>query len=906
MRLRRLDLTRYGKFTDYSIDFGEHRAGTPDLHIVYGLNEAGKSTSLSAYLDLLFGIEERTRYSFLHQGRTMEIGGCLEFGGASHELKRLKQRSNSLLDQQAQPVGEALLSVPLAGLGRDAYRMMFSLDDETLEQGGNAILESKGDLGELLFSASTGLAGISTSLAEAGRLADEIFRKRASSTRIAELKRRLVELKSHRGEIDMQASAHAALMANLKQAETAYEETVQEKGQKKARHDEIERLLRAYPLANELEQIRAQLQVYGDLPQPPASLASDVPKLIDEEIRLQTRLAGLDQQDKRLHAEMEVLHADDRLLALADRLDRLSEASARYSTAEEDLPKRKAALAENEQVISLITATLGEPDVEDPATLVVPATTLGMLRDLIAAHSGINVASQAAVQEHETAKRALDAAKKAQTAGAESVALDAGLTANIQSIVARLRQGDHTAGLRLAERGLPEKKKLFADAIALLHPWSGDGEALRRLRLPNTARIADWRSVLALLEKRRAEHAGQSRDLVSRLQENTARIDAIRNSAGRIGDEDAHAILTARDGAWKKHLTELDRETASLFEEKMREADKIAAARLAGAQELSELRTLTSTLAVTKAGIERQESLLKEVDDEFQALRVEIGAETPDAMGMADHLPIIACLGKLDSWNDARSIAASAWDSLCEAEQDIATARNELETERQSLAKALADAWIDVGNLLLPALLQAADNLLADQIAVRARKVHADKRARDLGQELAERKVSLDAAIAAHDKWQQDWSTALDSTWFSNNKESIATVSELMDALSELPAAIRSRTEIRHRIYAMERDRSDFADMVAEIQALLGETFDNSAPLNVARALVLRHEEANGILVKRLDKEKNLEEIVAERASLSEQIALHHARRKTMLDVSRWKPWSTCEPPSTVALRAIA
>ena len=73
MRLRRLDLTRYGKFTDYSIDFGEHVDGAPDLHIVYGLNEAGKSTSLSAYLDLLFGIEERTKYGFLHQGKCAAV-----------------------------------------------------------------------------------------------------------------------------------------------------------------------------------------------------------------------------------------------------------------------------------------------------------------------------------------------------------------------------------------------------------------------------------------------------------------------------------------------------------------------------------------------------------------------------------------------------------------------------------------------------------------------------------------------------------------------------------------------------------------------------------------------------------------------------------------------------------------
>ena len=27
MRLKRLDLTRYGKFTDHSIDFGWHREG---------------------------------------------------------------------------------------------------------------------------------------------------------------------------------------------------------------------------------------------------------------------------------------------------------------------------------------------------------------------------------------------------------------------------------------------------------------------------------------------------------------------------------------------------------------------------------------------------------------------------------------------------------------------------------------------------------------------------------------------------------------------------------------------------------------------------------------------------------------------------------------------------------------
>lgn len=383
MRLRRLDLTRYGKFTDYSIDFGEHESDTPDLHIVYGLNEAGKSTALSAYLDLLFGIEERTRYSFLHQGKAMEIGACLEFDGSAHELRRVKQRSNSLLDANGQPVNEAVLSVPLAGLTRDAYRMMFSLDDQTLEDGGNAILESKGDLGELLFSASAGLAGVNSILETAAAEADGIFRKRASSTAIAGLKRQIAELKSKRDEIDVQASSYKALTAALEQAQTAYDAAMKEIAAAKVRHEEIIRTLRAYPLATEYLQGQEKLSEYKDMPNPPAEWATALPELIVEETRLQTQTIGLKQREQKLRDELAGLIVEDRLLEMADDLDRLGDAAARYTTAADDLPKRNDALAECTRKIDLILVTLGQSNVDDPKTLLVSASTIGALRDLI-------------------------------------------------------------------------------------------------------------------------------------------------------------------------------------------------------------------------------------------------------------------------------------------------------------------------------------------------------------------------------------------------------------------------------------------------------------------------------------------------------------------------------------------
>ena len=56
MRLARLDLIRYGRFTDASYELPQ---GERDLHIVFGLNESGKTTSLTAIEDLLFGIQEQ-------------------------------------------------------------------------------------------------------------------------------------------------------------------------------------------------------------------------------------------------------------------------------------------------------------------------------------------------------------------------------------------------------------------------------------------------------------------------------------------------------------------------------------------------------------------------------------------------------------------------------------------------------------------------------------------------------------------------------------------------------------------------------------------------------------------------------------------------------------------------------
>jgi len=885
MRVRRLDLTRYGKFTDYSIDFGEHVTGTPDLHIVYGLNEAGKSTSLSAYLDLLFGIEERTKYGFLHQGKAMEIGACLEFDGQAREFKRVKQRSNSLLDAHGQPVNEAILSTPLAGLTRDAYRMMFSLDDQTVEDGGNAILESKGDLGKLLFSASAGLAGISSILEAAITEADGIFRKRASSTKIAGLKRQIAELKSQRDGIDVQASAYRTLMTALEQAEAAYDAAMKEIGTAKARHDEIARVLRAYPLTAEYHRGNEQLSEYADLPHPPAEWASTLPDLMVDETRLQTERTGIKQREEKVREELKGLVVENRLLEMTDQLDQLSDAAARYATAEEDLPKRKQALSESSRKLELILASLGQTDVEDATSLLIPAAAIGTLRDLISAKSGIDVARQSAEKEHEAARQAVEKEQRnRQALDGQGAALDAGKVAQLQSVLRRLRDGNLIAELRLAERTVPAKRLDFEDAIGGLHPWSGDGDELRRISPPATDRVEFWKRASSDIEKRRSQIIERERELSTKQKEDEARLAALREAIDIMDDDEAKAALLEREEAWARHLSVLDRETADRFETRMRVTDSAAAARLNSARELEELRSLAAGLAVTRASIDRQRQLLRETDEALQTLRREIRTETPPEIDLDDDASIGPWLTRIDQWDEIRTSALTAWDDLRRALSDVEEARAVLATEQDLLATSLASVGVVVDGLGVPVLMQAADTILADQAAMQTKRLEAAKRNGDLEAAAVQRKGALDEAITASEEWQRNWAAALASTWFTDREGSVGAVRELLDAISGLPEALREKDDLRHRIGSMEADRNSFVKAVGQLHDALGDTFDGSNPLDAAKALIRRHEEARQVEAKRQERDKVLADLAIECERVDGEIAVHAARKKELTD----------------------
>ena len=274
MRLRRLGLSRYGMFTDHTINFGARIGGSHDLHIVYGPNESGKSTALAGFLDLLFAIEPRSQYSFLHGYAAMRIESELEIGGQIHRLIRVRKSTSSLLDEHSRPAADGVIANVLGGMDRDAYKAMFSLDDDTLEVGGDEILRSEGDLGQLLFATSAGLVELSKTLKRLRDRAEAFHKRRARNTEINKLKARLLQLDKEKKEFDTVASAFARLIADRHQAKSAYDEAMSERAALEAKREDAERRIQGLPWLDEIHRLRDEIMELKSLPEVPKSGSS--------------------------------------------------------------------------------------------------------------------------------------------------------------------------------------------------------------------------------------------------------------------------------------------------------------------------------------------------------------------------------------------------------------------------------------------------------------------------------------------------------------------------------------------------------------------------------------------------------------------------------------------------------
>jgi uncharacterized protein YhaN len=878
MRLNRLDLTRYGKFTGRSIDFGPASPGKPDLHIVYGPNEAGKSTALAAFLDLLFGIETRSRYNFLHPHNTMRIGGSVEIGGASHEVARVKRNRDTLLDGNGAPIAEALLAGQLGGIDRDSYRAMFSLDDDTLEQGGESILASKGDLGELLFQASSGLPDIGRKLAKLREEADDIYRFHGHNTELAAHKRRLAELRDERDRIDTAASRYAALIEARDRAQEQYDAAIAARTNSQSRMDSIRHQINALPRLAALHSLRDQMQTLADLPMAPADWHTRLPALRDESVTLAERGKALEREQAEIETALQTVVVDEAARAVAGQLDRLNALHARHVTAEKDIPVRKLEVREAETRIAGILGRLGRVAELDPHRLLLDAVTTGRLQDLIARQSGIEITYETAQRELREAGERLHEAEAvllhAAPHEADSVPDQAPL-ATLAAAVAAIQTSDFAVRRRAAERAKRTQQDLVADRLGALQPWQGDAAQLASLAVPDDAELQRWQAELTAAQN---QHARREQEL-EKAKQDVARLvaerDAIVRSAGIVTGQQAGVIRTQREAAWAAHRRALDLASADAFEAAMRQDDAVMNELLRHEAEVTRLRQAEEALARTDA-----EALRTREEYDKAKLRVD-KIEQRVSEGSSAFLPR-ATPESLRAWLGRRDKALTAHADLRQAERDLRDAIADGAELARQLTEALAAAGVSIDPAATLENLQGvARAMLERQATLKTQRDAVQERRR----EQTSRERQFKAATERLGGWQSDWAAACQRCWLgaAGAVPSAGAVRETLAALNDLGPALEKRASLLDRISAMEIDQRDFAAEAATVASALGWAETADAPLVLFRRFTQRIDETRTAMTLRGNKQRELEALHARQRKHAEAQETHDTRSREML-----------------------
>ena len=319
MRLHKLSLDRFGHFTDKQIDLGK-ATDNPDFHIIYGPNEAGKTTTMEAALRLFYGFPARESYDFKHQRKNLQVSGLLEIDGELHHFTRLPKRSGSLCDTAGIALPETALATHLAGLSLDDYRKLLCLDDETIERGGDEIARADGDIGRLLFSAAAGVADLSTVLSEVRESADSLWRKRATKTRVAELKRERSEVEAEIRQLDVSANRWRDLKKQFADAQSTEDDAGETLRRLRVKEAQIEANRRALPQLKKMDDLTTQLTAFAHYP---VSLDFDpehLVKLQGDEGRLTADIKRLTSEIKDIELALEKLERQPALAALSGSL----------------------------------------------------------------------------------------------------------------------------------------------------------------------------------------------------------------------------------------------------------------------------------------------------------------------------------------------------------------------------------------------------------------------------------------------------------------------------------------------------------------------------------------------------------------------------------------------------------
>ncbi len=613
MRIERLDLAPYGRFADRRLIFSP----TAALHVVLGANEAGKTTTLTAISDLLFGFPPSTKYGFLHDQKRLRVGGALAFAdGTRLDVVRRKGMKNTLSDARGEPVSDEQLQRALAGIARETFAAEFGLTAANLRLGGKSLLAAGGNLAETLAAGSASLSALNAAQKLFKEQADELF----TPERRVTSKPLYAAVERHN---DAARALKSAVVdaAEWKAAQTALEEAQLNGLDLQERHKALsagvarrKRAQRARAKLSALAETAQRLDALGPLPDAPEATLT------------LARQALLADSERRAESERLEAEAAEAAQALADLAvnERLIEAKAavaalvkqigRAESFADDLPNRLAEQDAAHLRLEEIARKLGVACAQDLLARPPTDADLALARALV----------EGQVRGRERRTEALEKRRAAEAALAR---LDARRTAAVADPSQLKRRLDSFEGALEEARTLERERasvtreaRALAEQAAALDPAIADLDALASLPLPAEAQLANRaqieRAAAEALRLLRDKGAEARRALAARTAD-LARLEAAGSGATRA---DWQAARVRREAALDRLAEALDGPgdiRAERFETaraRALAADSLAEQALSDADRAARLQAARDDLTSQRADLTGHETALRDAE----------------------------------------------------------------------------------------------------------------------------------------------------------------------------------------------------------------------------------------------------------------------------------------------------
>lgn len=322
VKILQIRLLAFGPFTDKILDLYKGHEG---LHIVYGPNEAGKTSALRALRQMLYGIQERSSDAFIHPYANLRIGGkLLKSDGAVLEFVRRKGRVNTLRTKDdAMLIEESLLHTFLGGVDSDLFAKMFGIDHGDLVQGGKEIIQGGGDIGQVLFAAGSGISDLRKVQDELQAEAENLFKPKGQTQRINEALAALKKNKKAMREAELPGQEWARHDRALREALYNKQSIGRDLGQKQREKHRLERIRDALPAISKQKELLNDLKFYTDAVLLPADFGKRRQDALTNLRIAENDKTQAGQSLKEINKALEELAIPESLIENADLIEQL-------------------------------------------------------------------------------------------------------------------------------------------------------------------------------------------------------------------------------------------------------------------------------------------------------------------------------------------------------------------------------------------------------------------------------------------------------------------------------------------------------------------------------------------------------------------------------------------------------